>query len=251
MAEAVHPEVEALREAEVVERAPVGPVPDGPGDPVGRMHHAPDAHHVGSEALAVLHAAVADDDLAAREALGHQRQPAVRLRHGVGRGEDQVFVVRRLDTHVERHLARNGETGVKLDLGREDLREGTFQLREVLVEVRVVTHVDDDHLEDRVVLGQNQRQALLDETVVLGEERHHDRDGWLLAAGRRTAAVAVARNPAVDTDVIVELHAEHDEHRSCQSSPLPAVARQKSIVEVHIDEICAKIRIFCVFLPNI
>ena len=188
------------------------------------MHHPPGAHHVVRKALSALHAAVAHDDFAAHEPLGHQRQPAVGLRHGIGRGEDHALVVGRLDAHVERHLARNRETGVEVDLGGRDLRKRLFQPHEVLVKIGVVAHVDDHHLEIGVVLGQDQRQTLLDERIVLRKEGYHHRHGRLAVHRLRTAVVLVAGNAAVDENIVVQLHAEHQERRPREGRTLPAIA---------------------------
>ena len=68
-----------------------------------------------------------------------------------------------------------GEAGVEMDLRHGDLREGVAEPLEVFIEVAVGAHVDQHHLEVAVLLGQDQRQPLLDEGVVLREHRHHDR----------------------------------------------------------------------------
>ena len=158
--------------------------------------------------------------------------------------------MRRLDAHVERHLARNRETRVELDLRRGDLRKRLFEPREVLVKIRVVAHVDNHHLEIGVILGQDQRQALFDERIVLGKERHDHRHGRLGIQLRSPPAVLVTGNAAVGENIVMELHAQQKEHRPREGRPFPAVACQKIIEELHIGEICAKIEIFCVFLPN-
>ena len=262
VAEAVGPEVEAFGKAEVVERPPVGMALHGAGDPVGRMHHAPRAHHVVRKPFLTLHAAVAHDDFAPRKALGHQRQPAVGLRAGVGRGKDHALVMRRLDAHVERHLARDGKTRVEVDLGGHDLRERLFQPHEVFVEIGVVAHVDDHHLEVGVVLRQNQRQPLLDERIILREERHDDRHLRVGLQYGGAAVVLIAGDTAVNENIVVQLHAQQDEHRSREGDAFPAVARQKCIEKLHKGEISAKVQnnsefripkseLFYVLLPNI
>ena len=87
-----------------------------------------------------------------------------------------------------------------------------------------MAHVDDHHLEIGVVLGQDQRQTLLDERIVLRKEGYHHRHGRLAVHRLRTAVVLVAGNAAVDENIVVQLHAEHQERRPREGRTLPAIA---------------------------
>ena len=153
-----------------------------------------------------------------------------------------MLVVRRLDADVERHLARNREARVEVDLGRHDLRERLFEPHEVLVEIGVVAHVDDHHLEVGVALGQHQRQTLLDERIILREERHDHRHRRFGVEHRAAAVVLVAGNPAVNENIVVQLHAEHGQHGPRKGDAFPAVTCQKRIEKLHTGEICAKVQ---------
>ena len=242
MAEPLGAEIDVLSKPDVVERPPVRVPAHGTGDPVNAVHHAPGAHHIVRKAFPALHAAVTHDDLAPGKALGHQCQPAVGLGDGIGRSEDHALVVRRLDAHVERHLARDGKAGIEVNLGRHDLGERLFQPHELLVEIGIVADVDDHHLEIGVVLRQDQRQPLLDERIVLREERDDDRHLGIGLQHGRAAVVLVAGDTAVNENIVVQLHAEHGEHGPCEGDAFPAVACQKSIEKLHTGEICAKVQ---------
>ena len=113
-----------------------------------------------------------------------------------------------------------------MDLRHGDLREGVAEPLEVFIEVAVGAHVDQHHLEVAVLLGQDQRQPLLDESVVLREHRHHDRHRGLRLAHRGPAVVAVGGHGTVDEEVVAELHEPHRQEQGDERRTLPAVVRQ-------------------------
>ena len=237
VAESPRIEVETLREAEVVADAAVGAVRHGAGEPLHRLHHAVGAHPAVGQTAPAFQAAVAHDDVAAQESFGHQRQPAVGERAHVGRGDDQMFVVRRFDAHVERHFGRDREAGVLFDLGGRDAREGLADAQQVFEEVVVAPHVDDHHLEIGVLLRQHQRKPLLDEERVLRKHGDDDRQRRFGVEHLPPPAVLVAGDAAVGEKIVPELYAQqYDEYRR-QRGALPAVVGEDIFPKRHFSDL--------------
>ena len=144
-----------------------------------------------------------------------------------------MFVVGRFDAHVQGHLARYGEAGVEVDLRHGDLCEGLVHRRELRIEVRILPHVDDHHLEVGIVLRQDQRQALLEKGVVFGKHRDDDRDGRRLLQDRRPSVVFVGGDAPVGDRIIPQLYSEKREHEHRERHAGPAVSAENRIDEIH------------------
>ena len=142
-----------------------------------------------------------------------------------------MFVVGRLDAHVQGHLRRYGEAGVELDLGDDDLREALADALQILEEIAVRTDVDDHHFEGGVLLGQQQREPFFDEVVIFGEHGDHHRQRRLLLQTGTQAAALVSRHGSVVQHVIVHLYSQHDEQHAAQRDAFPAVVEQYRIEE--------------------
>lgn len=167
------------------------------------MHHPPGADQVARKPFPALHAAVAEHDFAAPEAVRHEREPAVRGGVHVRCGEEKVLVMGRFDPDVERHFGRDREAGIQFDLGGRNLWERLFDADQVVVEVGVPAYIDDHHFEVGVLLGDDERQDLLHEGVVFREEGNHHRYRRGFGEDLRTPGVLVFGYAPVNEQVVI------------------------------------------------
>lgn len=234
VSESVYPEVEAFGESHVVAAAAVRTAAYCRCDPLDRGHESLGAHDVVRQAGFPLIAAVSEDYFAPGESAGHERQPAVGPRRRVGRGENDVFVVRGLNADVDCHFGRYGEVRLGLDLGGVEIGVVEPHLREVLIEVGVEPDIYHHDFECAVLLCQQLQQSGFEELGILREERHDDRYfGFVVVRTAFAPVVAVFGDTGVDEGVIVCLYGEkHDDHDGERRS-LPAVMLHEKVYIPH------------------
>ena len=75
-----------------------------------------EADKIIDQPLLAFDSRIAQHHVATHKGLTHHCQPLLRGGLGIGRGEQDMLVTGRLDTHVDGHLHRDGETRVVLYL---------------------------------------------------------------------------------------------------------------------------------------
>ncbi len=180
VAEAFVSKVEGFGEAKVLDRTAVRLTEDGSGNVEKRGEHTGGADHLISQTFTRLDTAVTDHDLALLEAASHQRQPTRRSRVGVGSGNNDIGVTSSLDTDIYSHFVTNGKQGVLFDARDAEARRTLGKSLERLPKVVIVTDIDNDDFEQRVVLSEEKRKGIVDPKVVVA---HNDDHGNTFATG--------------------------------------------------------------------
>ena len=209
MGETLDTEVELLREAQITARSAIGAATNGARKPRHRDMQAREADKIIDQPLLAFDSRIAQHHVATHKGLTHHCQPLLRGGLGIGRGEQDMLVTGRLDTHVDGHLGGDGESGVVLYLGNQQIRVVKAQCQELLVEVVIGTHIYHNNLiQSLILLRKKSAKTRIQIVVILREERHNHRYRRLLLKVFATARVAEASHAAVDDDVVVELNDE-------------------------------------------
>ena len=217
--------VETVREAEVAAWCAVQLAINGRSKGIAPLMQLGSTHKRCADLASILETwhRRGSDHHTALEALGHICYPLVAARHRARHRKEQIVVVSRLDTDIERLLGRYADAVVATKLRKTHMRIVVANALQLAQIVHIRADVDDYHLEGVILLRKKRRKLRIEEALALATYSYDYRD-WRIVTTRIAAAhKSVVVDTVVGNGIVVELHKEECQKQRQKSYAIPGV----------------------------